>query len=377
MEEPLPAGGSCLLGAMNLAEYVVNKRFDYESFKRDIHVVVKAMDEVLDQGLPLHPLQIQRDTVRDYRQIGIGIMGLADMLIKMEHKYDTIEAVYLCDEIGFTMANEVIKANALLAKEKELCFSILNFPSVRTMSTVSNLKNSKGLFDVNKVVNYLLLPSEVNGASFCAFYTPLKFSDGYVDTVVPSAGLVSNLFMAKYNGRTPYSIVAGPNYANIRYNQLVGPDYNYSQGELQVIEPFGVNCMIYRPTFGTFVNANQTAKQTPKSALSAVNVRELVIYLQDEIGKVLQANQWEFNNPTTRQAIKAKADLICTAAKNNGGIQDFENVMDESNNTPEIIDNEMCVLSTSIEPGRGAGKMVHELTIYRTGGMRSSISEGK
>ena len=117
-EEPLPAGGSCLLGAMNLAEYVVNKRFDYESFKRDIHVVVNAMDDVLDQGLPLHPLQIQKDTVRDYRQIGIGIMGLADMLIKMEYKYDTLEAVYLCDEIGFTMANEVIKANALLSKEK-------------------------------------------------------------------------------------------------------------------------------------------------------------------------------------------------------------------------------------------------------------------
>lgn len=117
-EEPLPAGGSCLLGAMNLAEYVVNKRFDYKSFKRDIHVVVKAMDEVLDQGLPLHPLQIQRDTVGDYRQIGIGIMGLADMLIKMELKYDTIDAIYLCNEIGFAMANEVIKANALLAKEK-------------------------------------------------------------------------------------------------------------------------------------------------------------------------------------------------------------------------------------------------------------------
>lgn len=117
-EEPLPAGGSCLLGAMNLAEYVVNKRFDYKSFKRDIHVVVKAMDEVLDQGLPLHPLQIQRDTVGDYRQIGIGIMGLADMLIKMELKYDTIEAIYLCNEIGFAMANEVIKADALLAKEK-------------------------------------------------------------------------------------------------------------------------------------------------------------------------------------------------------------------------------------------------------------------
>ena len=133
--------------------------------------------------------------------------------------------------------------------------------------------------------------------------------------------------------------------------------------------------MVYRPSFGTFVNANQTAKQTPKSALSAVNVRELVIYLQDEIGKILQAYQWEFNNPTTREAIKSRADLICESAKNGGGIQRYLNVIDESNNNEDIIDNEMCVLSTSIEPGRGAGKMIHELTIYRTGGMSSMIKE--
>lgn len=75
------------------------------------------MNEVLDQGLPLHPLQIQKDTVRDWRQIGIGIMGLSDMLIAMKLKYDTDEAIDFCDELGFVMANEVIKANALLAKE--------------------------------------------------------------------------------------------------------------------------------------------------------------------------------------------------------------------------------------------------------------------
>ena len=49
--------------------------------------------------------------------------------------------------------------------------------------------------------------------------------------------------------------------------------------------------------------------------------------------------------------------------------------MDESNNTSEIIDNEMAVISTHIEPGRGMGKMVQELTLYRTGQMRSAISE--
>ena len=119
-EEPLPNGGSCLLGSFNLSAYVDEYRclFDYDSFKNDIHTVVKAMNDVLDEGLPLHPLEIQRQTVRDYRQIGIGVMGIADMLIKLGIKYDTEAALNICDEIGFILANESIKASALLAKEK-------------------------------------------------------------------------------------------------------------------------------------------------------------------------------------------------------------------------------------------------------------------
>ena len=76
------------------------------------------MNDVLDEGLPLHPLQVQRDTVRDYRQIGIGIMGIADMLINMEIKYGSEESIDLCDVIGFTLANESLKASSLLAKEE-------------------------------------------------------------------------------------------------------------------------------------------------------------------------------------------------------------------------------------------------------------------
>lgn len=117
-EEPLPAGGSCLLGSINLSEYVVENYFDLIAFKEDIHKIVKGMNEVLDQGLPLHPLEIQRETVRDYRQIGIGVMGIADMLIKLGVKYDTEEAIEICDKIGYTLANESIKASALLAKEE-------------------------------------------------------------------------------------------------------------------------------------------------------------------------------------------------------------------------------------------------------------------
>ena len=116
-EEPLPMGGSCLLGSINLAAYVENGNFKSEDFLADIHTVVKGMNDVLDQGLPLHPLAIQRETVRDWRQIGIGIMGLADMLIKLGLQYDTDEAKNFCDHLGFMMANEVIYADALLAKE--------------------------------------------------------------------------------------------------------------------------------------------------------------------------------------------------------------------------------------------------------------------
>ena len=118
-EEPLPNGGSCLLGSFNLVEYIDESEqfFDFDKFREDIPIVVKAMNDVLDEGLPLHPLQIQRDTVRDYRQIGIGMMGLADLLIKLGIRYDSQAAIDLCDEIGYVLAKEAIRASALLAKK--------------------------------------------------------------------------------------------------------------------------------------------------------------------------------------------------------------------------------------------------------------------
>lgn len=115
-EEPLPAGGSCLLGSMNLSTYVVNKQFDFNNFKNDVRIAVRGLNEVLDEGLLLHPLEEQRQSVADWRQIGLGIMGLADMLIKMELRYDSDEAFELCGEIGKVMIDTAINESAELAK---------------------------------------------------------------------------------------------------------------------------------------------------------------------------------------------------------------------------------------------------------------------
>ncbi len=117
-EEPLPAGGSCLLGSINLSEFVTDiKTFDFIGFRKAVSIAVKALNDVLDEGMELHPLKEQRESVMNWRQIGLGIFGLADMLIKMGIRYGSEEAVHVCDMIGLTMANESIKTSALLARE--------------------------------------------------------------------------------------------------------------------------------------------------------------------------------------------------------------------------------------------------------------------
>lgn len=123
-EEPLPAGGSCLLGALNLSEFVKYPftdcaEFSFGEFRQAIYIAVDALNEVLDEGLPLHPLQQQRDTVRDWRQIGLGIMGLADMLIKMGITYGSDEAIELCDNIGYVLANSAIYESYILSTKSE------------------------------------------------------------------------------------------------------------------------------------------------------------------------------------------------------------------------------------------------------------------
>ena len=121
-EEPLPAGGSCLLGSINLSgfvhdEFTDNAAFDFDGFRKCVAASVKALNEVLDEGLPLHPLEEQQESVRKWRQIGLGIMGLADTMIKLGVTYGEEEAIELCDKIGFAMADAAIAASARLAKE--------------------------------------------------------------------------------------------------------------------------------------------------------------------------------------------------------------------------------------------------------------------
>lgn len=302
-----------------------------------------------------------------------GIFNALTNHVDSEYHYivDTFASYVLSN----TQETEALNAKnniSNIAKTKDNCLAIMNAPSMADFK--KNITNFNMVdFEKGEYLNRFALPNENNGASYCAFYTPVIFSDGPVKTTVPSAALVSNNFMEKWNSRQPYYIVAGPNFGRLDYDNMVGPDYNYARADLDVFEPMGINCIVYVPRKGTFINSNQTAKQTPVSALSKVHVRELVIYLQNEIEAMMQNYQWELNTQTLRDTIKTKADAILEKIKANGGVYDYLNVCDGTNNTPDIIDNEMVILDTSIEPARGAGKMVQRLTIHRTGGLSSLV----
>lgn len=122
-EEPLPAFGSCNLSSINLGEFVKcpftkYARFEFESFGKLVRDGVIYLNEILDENMKLHPLEQQRKLSAELRQIGLGIMGLADMFIKLGIKYGSPESLNLINQIGRVLVNEALRQSALLAKEQ-------------------------------------------------------------------------------------------------------------------------------------------------------------------------------------------------------------------------------------------------------------------
>ena len=188
-EEPLPDGGSCLLGSINLSEYVGNDGiFDAIEFRKDIQTIVRAMNDVLDEGLPLHPLAIQRETVRDWRQIGIGVMGIADMLIKMELRYDSEEAIDMCDFIAGILSDEAINVSALLAKEKGV------YPKYNELAVLTSefIKANTSRETYNNVMLYGLRNSQILTIA----------PTGSISTMLGVSGGIEPIFNLSYTRKT-------------------------------------------------------------------------------------------------------------------------------------------------------------------------------
>ena len=188
-EEPLPAGGSCLLGSLNLDAFVHDKTFDYPAFKKAVHVAVRALNAVLDEGIPLHPLEIQRQSVTDWRQIGLGIMGLADALIHMEVGYNTSNARDVCSKIAWTMITEALDESVNLAK------AYGPFPKFRVAPTLASPFLSELLprMPNSKLVDGIRVYGLRNSQLLCIAPT------GTISTMLGVSGGIEPLFATHYD----------------------------------------------------------------------------------------------------------------------------------------------------------------------------------
>lgn len=116
-EQCLPPYGACLLGSFNLTQYVSRDGdFDYDQMRKDIHHVVRAMDNVIDKTS--YPLPQQKQEAKNKRRMGLGVTGLANAGEMMGLPYATEDFIEFQRDVLSCLRDECYAASAMLAAEK-------------------------------------------------------------------------------------------------------------------------------------------------------------------------------------------------------------------------------------------------------------------
>lgn len=282
--------------------------------------------------------------------------------------YDTVEGIQNKKELSY------------LAHERQNVAAILNAPTIADFkkSTNPSFTDASGAFDATYLKDggnldknptaFYTLPSINDGANYGFYYGPgLLIRENGKDIVVPPAAYVSNNYIDKYSTALPWSIIAGPRRGVVSGTGVVGVEYAFDKNDRDVLEPFGINPIVFQRGVGLTILGNKTGQQSVKSALSSAHVREVLIYIQEGLANILKGYVFEFNTAQTRLEIKTLADAFMESVKADQGVYDFKNVIDQSNNTNEVIDNNIGILDTFVEPVKGLEIVVHRTTVLNTG----------
>lgn len=275
-EEPLPPFGSCNLSSINLGEFVKNPftkyaRFEFEAFGELVRDGVIYLNEVLDENMELHPLPQQRELSSQLRQIGLGIMGLADMFIKMGIKYGSVESLNLINQIGRVLVNEALRQSALLAKEEG------PFPRYRSEKVLSSpFLNLNADDDVKALIEeYGLRNSQLLTIA----------PTGSISTLIGCSNGVEPIFQVSYT-RKSESLHAEDSFYTV-YTQIIKdlmdennisreedlPDYVITTSNLNYRDRIEV-----QSTWQQFIDASISSTVNVPNEFTIEDVEELYIY---------------------------------------------------------------------------------------------------
>jgi len=128
-----------------------------------------------------------------------------------------------------------------------------------------------------------------------------------------------------------------------------------------------INPIITLPNNGGFVIYGQKTLQQAKSALDRVNVRRLLLYIENSIEPALVDFLFEPNTDGTRLRVSNIVDSFLATVQSGGGLNAYSVICDTSNNTPTIIDQNKLLLDMYVQPVKTIEQIYMTAIITRTG----------
>jgi hypothetical protein len=341
------------------------------------------------KAIPLKGFRIREASIPDGTDATqnsiMNIVASGTTLFKALVNKDAIDYRYVVDSFGLGLIENSKQQIVDICGDRLDCLGFVNIPSMRQFrnspnpSFVDDNGNlSTALIaaggDAEKNPNFLYSFGKGKGVSSVGYFLPyLTINDNGRPTELPPAMFAATTYLRKQlaleTSVVPWTIAAG--VTNGKVLGIQGVEQNYSFTDIENLNLAQMNPIVYKRNRGFVIETENTAQTIYKSALSLLHVREVLIELERELGNMLLDFQWKFNTPDVRAEIKLKADVICETYVARNGLYNYFNKCDEENNTPDLIDRQIGVIDTYVEPIKGMGVIVNNITILRTGAIEA------
>jgi hypothetical protein len=311
----------------------------------------------------------------------LNLVAKGTPLFKAITNKEALDFRYLIDSFGLGLTERSKQQLVDICGDRLDAFGFLNMPSMKSFKNSSSpsFVNSEGVLQTEFIATggdpesspaFLYSFGEGAGTTCTGYFMPyLTVNDNGRPLEMPPASHVATTYMRKHISNvgsiTPWTIAAG--VTNGRITNIAGLEMDFTPSDIEFLNGAQINPIVFKRNRGNVIETENTAQTLYRSALSYIHVREVLIELERELSRMLLDFQWNYNTPDIRSEIKLRADVICETYVSKNGLYNYFNKMDEENNTAEIIDNQIGVLDTYVEPIKGMGIIVNNVTILRTG----------
>ncbi len=268
----------------------------------------------------------------------------------------------------------------LLKNKDEYQYNLITAPGLlhdkHTNQVNTLIQNTQDRGDAIAVVDLepygALISATTNQASginssYAAAYWPwcqiINPNTGKINWV-PASALIPGVYAFNDSNAEPWFAPAGINRGGL--TQVIRPERKLQRADRDTLYEANVNPIANFPANGTVVFGQKTL-QKKASALDRVNVRRLLIALKGFIGQVANNLVFEQNTAATRNSFLAQANPYLESVQQRQGIFAFKVVMDDSNNTPDVIDRNQLVGQIFLQPTRTAEFIVLDFNVLPTG----------